>query len=309
MTVQIYSDDTSCNERTFQIIASIWGTPENCKNYSQEVDTIIKGNNKLGTDFKGLHSYKLNDKNWSTLGVKFEKVIEKLFEYVDNYKLDLKITLVSNYRFESNAGYLKNLIKAQLENRSSVIGKQFQSLEDKDLPALYHRIDQLFVYLLYRDRFGEEGDEFEFYPDSTGKILSYNEKKFPVSGNLPVEWPLKFYELVLVLGNSLAKVINLTGWPVKKQELIKFKPLKWTESYLIQSCDILANFTLNHLRFQVGLTDKKYKLKSEALLKHFLLDEHDEDIKKTFSINSSGDDVICTDQGLLVTIDAIKNKN
>jgi hypothetical protein len=305
-TIQIYTDDTRDDKQTFQVISSIWGLPDNCKSYSDEVKIIIKSNTRLGTDFKGLHSYNLNDSNWSTLGITFEQVLNKLFEYVTTGKLNIQLTLVSRNRYDSNAGYLKNLLKIQLEDRNTVIGKQFKSLADGDLPALYHRIDQLFIYLLYRDKFGGDGDQFEFYPDSTGKILNYHDKEFPMSGNLPIIWDLEFFELIRILGNSLAKVITLTGWPVKQQELIKFEPQKCSANYLTQSCDILANFFFNYLRFNLGRTDKKYELKAAALKKHFLLDELLHEIIKTFSLDSTSNDVICIDQNLLVTIDPIK---
>jgi len=305
-TIQIFTDDTRDDKQTFQVISAIWGQPENFKAYSDEVENIIKNNTRLGADFKGLHSYNLNDSNWSTLGVTFEQVLNKLFEYVSDGKLNLQLTLVSRNRYDSNAGYLKNLIKVQLEDRNSVIGKQFASLADTDLPALYHRIDQLFIYLLYRDKFGDNGDQFEFFPDSTGKILNYHDKEFPMSGNLPIICDLGFFELIKILGNSLAKVITLTGWPVKQQELIKFEPQKWSANYLIQSCDILANFFFNYLRFNLGRTDKKYELKASALTKHFLLDDLLPEIKKSFSLDTTTNDIICIDQNLLVTIDPIK---
>ena len=305
-TIQIYTDDTRDDKQTFQVIASIWGLPENCKSYSDSVDAIIKSNTRLGADFKGLHSYNLSDSNWSTLGVTFQQVLEKHFEFVTTDKLNIQLTLVSKNRYDANAGYLKNLIKVQLENRNSVIGQQFKSLADTDLPALYHRIDQLFVYLLYRDKFGDDGDQFEFYPDSTGKILNYQDKEFPVSGNLPIIWNLEFFELIKILGNSLAKTITLTGWPVKRQELVKFEPQKWSSNYITQSCDILANFFFNYLRYNLGRIEKKYELKANALTKHFLLDDLLPEIKKSFALDTSTNDIICVDQNILVTIDPVK---
>ncbi len=305
--IQIYTDDTRDDKQTFQVISAIWGLPENCKSYSDSVEAIIKSNTRLGVNFKGLHSYNLNDKNWSTLGVTFQQVLEKLFEFVTSGKLNLQLTIVSKNSYEANAGYLKNLIKVHLQDRNSIIGQQFKSLADIDLPALYHRIDQLFVYLLYRDKFGDDGDQFEFYPDSTGKILNYHDKEFPVSGNLPIIWDLKFFELIKILGNSLAKTIILTGWPVKKQELLKFEPQKWSANYLTQSCDILANFFFNYLRYNLGRTDKKYELKANVLSKHFLLDEILPEIKKSFALDTTTNDIICTDQNILVTIDPIKS--
>ncbi len=304
-TIQIFTDDTRDNEQTFQVISSIWGQPEICKTYLEEIDAIIKNNTRLGINFKGLHSYKLSGSNWATIGVTFERVLNKLFEYVSNKKLNIQLTLLSKNRYDSNTGYLKNLIKVQLENRNSEIGERFKSLADADLPALYHRIDQLFVYLFYRDKFGANGDQFELYPDSTGKILDYKDMKFPISGNLDIIWNLDFFELITILGNSLATIIKSPGWPVKQQKLVKFEPQKWSENYLTQSCDILANFFFNYLRFNLGKTEKKYELKASALTNHFLLDELLPKIKESFSLHSTTNDIICIDPNLFITIDPI----
>ncbi len=302
MTVQLYSDETFCAAGSFDVIASIWGNPSHCSDYSNDVAGIIAANTRLGKDFKGLHAVNLNADNWSTLGPTFEAVLNKLFQYVSEGKLNIRVTLISGEKYEANAGYLKQLLRRELENRESDIGKQFSSLKDEDLPALYHRIDQLIVYLLYRDHFGLDGDEFEYYPDSSGKILHYKEREFEVSGTLPFSWPLPFYDLVKIQGNAWAKTIKLAGWPTKKHELVKFQPLKWQENYLVQSCDILSNFTFNHLRYSVGLTDKKYQLKSNALLKHFDLADQTEQIKATFKLNDSGNDVVCKDPSLHATL-------
>ena len=124
-----------------------------------------------------------------------------------------------------------------------------------------------------------------------------------MSGNLPIIWELKFFDLIKILGNSLAKVITKPGWPVKQQELVKFEPQKWSANYLTQSCDILANFFFNYLRFNLGRADKKYELKASALTKHFGLDELLPEIKKSFSLDTTTNDIICIDQNLLVTID------
>lgn len=303
--IQIYTDETKDDNNSFQVVTTIWGQPIHCESYKNEVERIILSNSRLGADFKGLHAYKLGESNWSTLGSTYEAVLQLLFSYVGEHKLNLQITLVSKNRFEANAGFLKNLIKVQLDDRTSVIGNQFKNLAEADLPALYHRIDQLFIYMLYRDKFGENGDQFEFYPDSVGKILSYREREFLVSGNLPIEWPLNFYELVRILGNSFSKVITLTGWPVKQQDLIKFEPQKWSSNYLIQSCDIVSNFTFNYIRHLLGRNDRKYELKANALNKYFSLDNIQTELRGSFALDPSNNDLICMDQDLLVTIDPI----
>lgn len=304
-TIRLYTDDTWDNKHTFQVTSAIWGQPDNCEAYFDEVKTIID-RAEIGPDFKGLHSNKLSDRNWSTLGVIFKKVLNKLFQYVSEGKLNLQFTLIGKDKYNNNIEYLRELIKTQLKSENSKIGKPFSSLKKEDLPALYYRIDQLFIYLFYRDKFGDNDDQFEYYPDSTGKILNYQHKKFIMSGNLSIKMKLNFFNIIKILGNSLAQAIKLQGWPVKKQKLIKFQPQKWSANYLIQSCDILANFFFNYLRFTVGLKDEKYKLKAFALRKYFLFD--DDNIKKTFSLDKRTNDIICSNKNILVTIDPINRK-
>lgn len=302
--IQIYTDETKSNDGSFIIYSMIYGKPDDISSLNDELKKIIHPDREKDNDFKGLHSHKLNDSNWNTLSKKFESSLDKLLEFFKLSKIGIKLCIIGSKKNENNTEFLKDLLKKELDNKDSKVKKIFESLEKKDHPALYHRLDQLFLYFLYRDRLGGEGTEFEFYPDSSGKILSYKDKKFRATGSDNQSTDLQFFEFVRVLGNTFAKVIGamkFPGWSISKQELVKYDSLKWSDSYLIQLCDVLANFCFNHIRFLVGKTEKKYELKSNALTNRINLDNLNSKIKVGFQIKDG--DVTCLNEYTLLIID------
>jgi len=302
--IQIYTDETKANDGSFIIYSMIYGKPEDISALNNDLINIIHPSGGKDKDFKGLHSHNLNESNWKTFGKKFEDSLDKLVEYVKLKNVGIKICIIGAKKNENNAGFLKNMIKKELVKNGSKIKEMYKSLDKKDHPALYHRLDQLFLYFLYRDRMGGEGTEFEFYPDSSGKILSYKEQEFRATGTHHQSADLKFYEFVRILGNDIAKVIGLKGfggWSKSNQELIKYDSLKWSDSYIIQLCDILANFCFNHIRYIAGKSGKKYELKSKALADRIGLAELDSRIKVRFEIKDG--DITCIDGYMLLTID------
>ncbi|RPI04651.1 MAG: hypothetical protein EHM64_09260 [Ignavibacteriae bacterium] len=303
-TIEIYTDDTKCNRNTFRIIVVIWGEKENCDSYKKDIQYLVNANIKvLGKDFKGFHSYNLNEKNWKTVGKAYEQVLDYFIESVKNKKLHFFIRLESEDVYNANAGYLKNLAKVNLEKRESDFGKIFKKLSDKDLPAFYHRADQLFIFLRYRDKFGSSENNFILYPDSSGKILRYDGTTFEVSGDIFKEYPIEFYDLIKIWCNSLTKIIKAEEWPSGEQRLDKFCPLKSSGDYIIQTCDIISNFFFNFLRNQVGILDPKAVLKTNALCKIIDFSQHSGIIKSSFI--KKEDEVICSVKGLKVYIDFV----
>lgn len=296
--IQLYSDDLYCNKRTFRVTSLIWGTPNHCEAFNQEVQTLVDSNRSiLGKDFKEFHANKLNAKNWRKISPIYKEVLQKIMEYIRDGRFDSIIFVMSFKRYESNATFLKNLVKKWISDREGPIGKQFISLADEDLPPLYHSIDQLFPLLFYRDQIGKPGDNFELYPDSIGTILHYENIEFPLSGTLPVTMPISFYNIVKILGHSLIRVLpqaNFEGWPISEQSLVKYEPLASNTNYLIQSCDILSNFLYNHLRFKSGLIMENSQLKSDLLTEFMDLAS----IAQENSFTSDGTDVLCTNEEL-----------
>lgn len=303
-TIQVYLDETKCNKNTFQVDVLICGSSNQCEHYEEQIRQIVEENvGILGKDFKAFHAKNLNEKNWHTIGNVFLKVIDKLFEFARTGTLKILVCLEAKEKYQANIAILKNLIKSQLENKNSPVGSIFKTFEKEDLPAFYHRIDQLMIYLMYRDKLGKAGDQFEFYPDATGKILQYRDKEFRVAGRVFTGY-LEFYDLIVILANLSTKIpeaLQLKGWPQYDQKLIKFQPLKDQESYLIQACDIISNFFYNFLRYQVGLIDKKSKLKSDALTTRRNLSHLISTIGTHFDIKDQ--DVICVNSDLRATVE------
>jgi hypothetical protein len=306
--IQVYSDETKANNNSFLIYAMIYGAPDKMEEFNDELKTIIHPKESKDKDFKGLHSHNLNESNWHTIGIKFESVLDALKKHILQGNINAKVCIIAAEKNKNNTGYLKDLIKKELLKDGSKIKEMFSSLSINDHPALYHRLDQLFLYFIYRDRLGPSGTYFELYPDSSGKILSYKEKEFNVTGSHNISADLKFYELVKVLGNTIAKVfskLKFPGWSHSDQEIEKIEPLKWSDSCIIQLCDILANFFYCYLRYNVGLTDKKYKLKSDALSTRFGFNDFLSKVKANFELRDG--EVFCNDNSTLLTIDFNKS--
>ncbi len=132
----------------------------------------------------------------------------------------------------------------------------------------------------------------------------YKEKEFRATGTHHLSADLKFYELIRILGNTIAKVIGLNefkGWSKSNQELVKFESLKWSDSYIIQLCDVLANFFFNHIRYLAGKTEKKYELKSKALSTRINLEKLESRIKTGFEIKDG--DITSSNGYILLTAD------
>ena len=292
--IQIYTDETKANDNSFVIYSMIYGEPEHISALNEDLKKNIHPPEETKKDFKGLHANKVNDSNWKTLGKKCEDSLDKLIEYVQQDKIGFKFLLIASKKDDNNIGVLKSLFKKELDKEGSSIKKQYESLDKKDHPAIYHRLDQLILYFIYRDELGSEETKFEFYPDSTGNILNYKEKEFRATGSDNQSADLKFYEYVQVFGNTVAKAIgesNFPGWSKSKQELVKYEALKWSDSYMIQLCDIIVNFFYNHIRFLAGKSEKKYELKSNALTSRIGLDKLESKIKVAFEIKNN--DVSC----------------
>lgn len=297
-TIQLYSDETKpTNNNTFLIYSMIYGTPEQIEILNQK---IVKSLGLLDANNKGLHSCKLNMKKMNKFS-KYENILDILQDSIVKNEIHAQLLIIGSEKNKSNTGRLKKIVETELNLKGSKFNKAFVGLEETDYPALYHRLDHLFLYLRYRDRIAPEGTNFELYPDSSGKILKYKGKKFFVQGNYANGF-IDFYRLVNIIGNLIANSISkikLSGWPTSNQNITKYEPIKSTESYIIQLCDILCNFFYCYLRYEVGLKNEMYELKSNALISRFRLDNFNE-LQEKFEEKDG--DVFCRDLECSYTI-------
>lgn len=309
--VRIYADEAYCNKRTFRIITLIWGSRGYVEQLESAIAAVVQNNRTvLGPNFKEFHAQKLTRKNWATLSPVYEAVLAELFERMHFRQVGLQTVILSEDRFNGNAGWLTEAVRKKLEDRTSDLGKQFQSFGEEDLPAVYYRVNQLFPIFRYREFLAAPGDHLEYFPDSTGKVLNYVNTNFPMSGTLPFSLPLNYLEIIRMFGDAylksfgvMVKELGLGKWPTSIQHLVKFQPTDSAHSYLIQLCDIVSNFIFSFIRHCCGLPDAKYQLKSTVLKKYIQMEEVEPAIKASFSIE--GTDVICTAPDLWVNINPL----
>lgn len=299
--IKIYTDETRCNKNTFHIYAVVWGEETNCTTYCDDIAQLVVNNRSIvGRDFKEFHAHNLTATNWDTMGSVYLQVLRKLVEYIRAGRFGLLISIESIHKYIQNAGYLKNQLKQMIQNRQGQVGSLFKTLQPKDFPALYHRVDQLMIFFKYRHLFGDNSDFFVFHPDASGKILTYEDKKFPMSV-ATMSYPLDFYQIVTATGNGLIKLTSkVPGWSKENQRIGEFCPVDSKNSFLVQSCDIVSNFYFNFLRHQVNIRKDVCKLKADALMRHIELEEHAGEILPFFG--RSEDEVVCTDDDLKANI-------
>lgn len=307
-TIRVFSDESFCNKKTFRIITTIWGLPNDCNVFEQEISNILSNNRSiLGVDFKEFHAVNLNSQNWVKNFPVYDSILTSLFNMIKRKSLGLLIVVMSENRYNNNAGWLTEIVSKGMKDRTSAFGKLFSSLDEKDLPAFYYRMNQLFSILRYREIFGDSGDSFEFYPDSTGKALHYTNKSFEMSGTLQFSIPFHYNDIIQMLGDSFMKSFsiisndfNFEGWPTIEQHLTKFQPVDSSSNFIIQSCDIVSNFVLSLIRHTVGLTEKNYELKSLAIQKYMDFNSITPDINSSFIIDRI--DAICNNPSFWVNI-------
>lgn len=301
-TIQIYSDETKSANKSFMIYSMIYGSPPQIDILNKRLKSVIHPENSIDSDFKGLHAYNLNEKNWHKTGKKYENSLDILENSIINNEIGIKISIIGIEKYNQNVGALREILKKQLLEEGSPFQRAFKNLNLNDHPALYYRLDHLLLFFIYRDRIASSETNFELYPDSSGKILSYKNRKFLVTGKYTSGF-VDFYSLVKLIGNLIAQSIsklNISGWSHTNQMITKYEPLKSSDSYIIQACDMLANFLYCHLRHKVGIGKTIYELKSNALMNRFGL-KHIDNIIKNFDKRNG--DVYCNDSRTAITID------
>jgi len=221
------------------------------------------------------------------------------------------ISLESKEKYDSNSKFLENIFKEYLLNRNSPFGEIFKHIPEEDLIAIYKRAPNLYNYVANRDKFGGPNQMFEYYPDSSGKVLNYrNEIRSVESPGIGKGIPilLHFFEIIRLIGDNLAKALNepkirnRIGWEEKpfNQKLVKFEPKNDEDSYLIQSADVMSNFFLHLIRHLVGIRNRNSEKKAKILIDSGLFDDCLDKIKENFRIQNGA--CVCSNSNLKVGI-------
>ncbi len=293
--INIYSDDTFVDKKNFIISTFVWSDPSSCREYDKEIKKIIKNyknKNVLDQNFRGFHAVKLNHSNWNRLSRPFEDVLSKFYNYIYLGHLSFFIYLESKKKYEINAMEIENLLREKLQDINHHIGETYQHIREPDLIPIYKSAFKMYHYFFHRGKFGDKNTEFEYYPDSSGKILEYKNRKFYVETPTGGQQSMGFIDLLSKLVNALAIAFNTpenlkhTGWDARPENQIlkRFEPMKDEDSSLIQTCDIISNFFLNLIKYLIGDRSRTVILKADLLSKINLFDLIVDDIKKNFEI-------------------------
>lgn len=281
--IRLYIDEIIGYKNSFFIHACIFANPDNCDAFEKDMTKLIDENrNVLGKDFKGFHANRLGESNWTKLSPIYEKVIQLIF----CNSLGVHIYLESKNKHDKNREPIKNWLKSNLESedKTNKVKRAFNDLKPADFPVLYNRFDMLYIFLIHKDKYGQNC-EFEIYPDSTGKVLDYKNKTVEfVSSNL-VRKTFDFYSSFDILANAFIETFDEIKYlPNNNQKVIKFSPQSDSDCFLIQACDIIANFLFHWLNYNSGIIDNKSKLKADLFSKYFPLLEADVFVKNNFAL-------------------------
>ncbi len=280
--VQLYIDETKGKD--FFIHACIFSNPNNCIAFENDIkNLIIENRNIVGKDFKGFHARDLNKKNWNKLSPIYERIIQLIFIN----SLDIHIYLESKNKYDKNSKTLRNWLKNNLEDtdNKNKVRQTFYDIAPKDFPVLYNRFDMLYIFLIHKNKFCENC-EFEIYPDSSGKVLDYKQEKIEFThSSQKIRKSLNFYDSFHILANAFIETFDEIGLtPNNNQKVTKFSPTNDIDCFLIQACDILANFTYHHLNFIFGNNNPNSKLKSELYSRYIPIKKDNEILRDSFSI-------------------------
>lgn len=309
-TISIHADETKGDQNSFFITTSIWGFSHNCGEYERTIKSLIaKHRRVLGKDFKGFRANKLQLRNWTKLSPIYLEVVHNLLKFIEAKKLRCLIYIESQKKNEMNSQFLRQILRDHLPDKSNPLGEIFQYTLERDLTAIYERADKLYNYLYHRKTFGSKNQTFNYFPDSSGKILKYKNKKIPVMATSPINYGTiifeDFFRVLTWTANALANAMSNFGWhPNYPQTLLHFEPLRDEDSILIQTADMISNFILHVCRSIAGTTNHLSVLKSNAILQFKVFDKLAHEIKDDFQQVSGK--CICVNDELKATLTLLK---
>src|SRR6188768_2544265 len=177
----IYCDETKGSNSSFQILTFIWGETEDCESFQKEVTDEINRSPHLFTS-QTFHTSKVRHNNWTKAIWRYRWLLIKFRDYVRDEKLQVFSHFESKDTINRNAKYLYGLLDRSINNTEHLMSNIFRDIPADKKPVITNRALRLHYFLKFRDRFGIDGETFNFHPDSTGKALKHLEEVYPVHG-------------------------------------------------------------------------------------------------------------------------------
>jgi len=301
--ILIYTDDTRAQNNNFIITTLVYGYPVNCDDFAKDIRRhIFKHENMLGGRFKAFKGARLNARNWKRLSPSYLYLLDTLIDYIKAGKLNIMIYLESREKYKVNSGELEDQFKTSLQDRNSELGKMFYQVEEKNLNSIYKPLTVIYNYLLHREKLGgKPNQEFYYFPDASGNILKYSDKFTTIKVDSKIFGDIAIidhhFKIIAFIANCLDKVLSRDLWKRESnQKLIRFKPMPDEDSYIIQTADLISNFTYNLIRYLVGIKSLNSELKAKALINRNYSTEVISEIKRNFK-NKKGE-CVCSNPDL-----------
>lgn len=283
----IFMDESKGYLGSFQIFSIIYGRRNKLKSLKTDLDKIINGYG-ITVEFKSSNASPNN-----------LRCADDMFKLISDYnkvrKVGIIVFLISKDKLMANAGYLKDIYHNMFVNN---VNSRFHysklGIPIKDADPIYMRAVHFLPFIYLRDCFGPEKAIYNYYPDTTGKVLNFEKYTLAIEGKA-----INYYALLKNLCNATIDYINMhkpLSWPTQKIHLAKFKPIDSKSDSRIQACDMISNYFLNCVRMNCGINRSNVIDKAIMFEKYFDINGLKNDIANNFkkSTDNNGNDfAIC----------------
>ncbi|MDP4201015.1 MAG: hypothetical protein Q8922_15585 [Bacteroidota bacterium] len=282
--VNVYSDSTDGKfKNAFRITTFLWGTENACLEFEAEIKKCLSKTYRTIPKHV-FHASSVD--NWRREIRIYEWFLRKVAYYVLVGNLKVLTYFESKEVRDKHSEVLSKPIERALADPTHVIQNFYQEVSDRDRKIALHRMPAIFYFLLFRERFGGAFEHFNYYPDSSGNVLSWQDEVLPFHGFVARnERP--HYESFANSLNSVIEVFEKTDWAslasqnrfpasdvvrfwklskrLPYQVVEEFRPTEDSSSHLIQAADVICNLWLNALRRNKGINTDTYRY--DSLLK------------------------------------------
>lgn len=335
----MYIDECKGSNGSFYMLVHIYGEEVDIKAYENDIKTINQNNsNLLGTNFNGIHAVDIKEKSKQKKGRLVELWLDKFEDYINQGKLDCFIAVQSAQKKQNNSDYLVDIARNFFCNKAAQNMfpglKQIDDQSQRDILACVHQI-----WFLGNRCDKINATSLVVHPDQIGKIIEDMDcnswKAYIIRNNNKMKWreyfrylrryilfllgkiknknnpqtylidygkALSFQGTINTLLNTFLHPIRVHFGQKKKIRIDDFKPLQDQNSFIVQMCDILGNYTYNSIIAKKRNPSKNATYKLGVLEKRFGIKQNLDDLSKNFTLNDRNE-LECQNSTYVMCID------
>lgn len=256
--MEIFVDENKGDKNSFYLLSYVYGEAKDIDAFNVAVDLVKqKHASKLGNSFKGIHANKIKS---PTMKAYVQDVLNVFKNFVSKNQLHYFIIIQSIAKQINNFGTIQNYLNSIL----TTIAPQFPDLQPQDKPNITNSSAQLWGMLQYPEKF-KSTTNANVYVDSVGAILNYQKQNRTIIDKNGRSKIIPFYDLIKIFLRATAPVVA-NNFSKKAISIDKYSALSDTSSYVLQICDILANYLFNAIRAEKGNTNANIIYKRNEII-------------------------------------------